>query len=175
MLALLIAAPAFAQDPMAADQAGGCDGFSRDVSRELALLGGKLLGIDADSDASRHTARIDADVAYTVRLAPQSDVTLTIPPRKTWPDAGHFSGLLTFQVPTNGRYRVSVSSRMWIEVVDAGVALPTLDFEGGHTCPRLRKTVEFELASGRDLRLQLSGSERENVLTLITAVNAAGL
>ncbi len=173
LLAVLFCAPTIAETMASKHTPVGCDGFSRDLSRELALLAQQPAAIDAGRRGEDGSARIEPSMSYAAKLAPQAEVALAVEPRKTWPDAGHFSGMLTFQVPASGRYRVSVSTRLWIEVVDGGAAVPTLDFEGGHSCPLLRKTVEFDLVAGRDLLLQLSGSAQEHVRVLITEVTSA--
>jgi hypothetical protein len=75
-----------------------------------------------------------------------------------------------------GRYRVSISSDHWIDVLDGTQLMSSRDFQGQHGCQRPHKIVEFDLPADRDLTLQFSGSTDAHVIVAITAVSkhAAG-
>ena len=82
------------------------------------------------------------------------------------------AGLVRFRVKKAGRYRVSITSGHWVDVVDGAQLVPSVDFQGHVGCERPRKIVEYELPAGRDLTLQLSGSSDSPVVVAITAVVA---
>jgi hypothetical protein len=76
-----------------------------------------------------------------------------------------------FRVEKAGRYRVSISSGHWIDIVDGTQLVSSRDFQGQRGCERPHKIVEYELPAGRNLTLQFSGSTDAQVIVAITAVN----
>ena len=105
-------------------------------------------------------------------------MALAASPRKPMPGEGAHAGLLAFRVPADGRYRVSITSGHWIDVVDAGAVVPSLAFQGhaeAGGCPLVHKIVEFQLRAGRELLLQFAGASDASAGVAITAVeDAAG-
>ena len=77
-------------------------------------------------------------------------------------------GVFQFAVPVAGRYRVSISSRHWIDVVDVSTVIDSVD-HFGPGCELVHKVVEFDLPTGRPLTLQLSGHDDAIVGLVITA------
>ncbi len=152
---LLACATAAAADPPAAPLPAGCDTFTWNVAAELAALATPPVAIVAGDGSA--AARIEPGTRYDARLHPQAGVTLAARPGKPMLDDGAQAGLLTFQVPVDGRYRVSITTGHWIDVVDGGQIVPSLDFQGRRGCPLVHKIVEFQLPAGRDLVLQFAG------------------
>jgi len=146
----------------------GCDTFTWDVSREFAVLQTPSTGITAGSGPD-DVVRIELDTRYQTRLLPRSEVTFAARPGKPMLDEDARSGLLTFQVPADGRYRAAITSGHWIDMVDGGEIVPTIDFQGRHSCPLVHKIVEFDLRAGRDLVLQFAGGNAAEVGVVITA------
>ncbi|WP_132998793.1 hypothetical protein [Luteimonas arsenica] len=167
---LLAASAAVAADAPAAVDAlpRECGAFAWDVSNELAVLQSPstagVAGMGGDADA----VRIELDTRYDMRLHPQGAVTLAARPAKA-PADDAVAGLLVFQVPVDGRYRVSLDTAHWVDVVDGGEIVASTGHEGRHGCPLLRKVVEFDLAAGRDLVLQVLGGAGSETSVLITA------
>lgn len=168
-LLALTCTPVLAEEPAPAPPSG-CDTFTWDVSRELTLLAGEPVAIGSGVGRADSIVRIATETLYRTTLSPQAQVTLAAQPGKPMLDDGAFAGLLTFQVPTDGRYRVAITSGHWIDIVDAGQIVASLDFQGRRGCPLVHKIVEFQLPAGRDLQLQFAGGAAEDVGVVITAV-----
>ena len=150
----------------------GCENFTWQVGAELALLSGEPTLIQADASATNIGTMLQLGTFYRARLQPQSAVTLATRPGKPMLDDGAHAGLLGFRVPADGRYRIAISSGHWIDVVDAGSIIESLDFQGRRGCPLVHKIVEFALPAGRDLLLQLAGGTDAEVGVLIHAIAA---
>lgn|SRR5690606_35958257 len=148
-----------------------CGRFTRDVTNELAALRLPSIAVVAGRGDDAGATRIEPGTRHDIRLHPQRGVTLATAPGKAVPDHA-MAGLLVFRVPEDGRYRVSLTTAHWVDVVDGGRVLASLDHEGRRGCPLLRKVVEFELAAGRDLVLQLVGPAADETGVVITAAPA---
>jgi len=171
LLCALGAASAATEPPSAARLPPGCTTFTWDVARELAVLQTPSTTITAGRGVE-DVVRIGLDTHYTVRLLPQSQVMFAAPPDRPMREGDAQAGLLTFQVPHDGRYRAAISTRHWIDLVDGGEMVPSRDFQGHRACPMAHKMVEFELRAGRGLVLQLSADSADTVGMAITEVAA---
>ncbi len=69
-----------------------------------------------------------------------------------------------------GRYRVSITTGHWIDLVDGKNLVVSRDFQGQRGCEKVHKVVEFELAGDRDFVLQLSGGTDASVGVAVTQV-----
>jgi len=170
-LSLMSAIPAHAQN--AKEGAGGCDSFTWDVSHELDVLGKPAKAITAGTD-SRKPAHLDLDQHYTAKLAPQGSVKFAIKPAKAQADDGAQGGVFSFHTPKAGKYRVSVTTSPWLDVVDGGLLVVSQDFQGQRGCEKVHKIVEFELAGNRDFVLQLSGGTDATIGVAVTQVKTTG-
>ena len=106
-----------------------------------------------------------------MKLADQSTVTFVAKPGKPTLNAGTRAGLVRFRLEKAGRYRVSITSGHWIDIVDGTQLVSSRDFQGQRGCQRPHKIVECDLPASRDLTLQFSGSTDAQVLVAITAVS----
>lgn len=151
----------------------GCDAYDPDIALELKLLPSPESKIAAaPTDAQ---ARLEAGKAYIVTLAAQTGVQLAIPPRRHVLEEGAFAGLVGFEVPEDGTWRVSLSKESWAEVVGPdGAAVRSSRFQGREGCPAMRKMVEFPLRAGVAYTLQLSGGTDPEIGVLVTGPLAAG-
>lgn len=173
LLAALIPSAAFAaSDPPAG--APGCEGFTRDVGNELALLGQPGTAVVAGDGGEARPTRIAPGRRYDVRLHPVAGVTLAAAPGKAQPDDAA-AGLLSFQVPTAGRYRVALTTGHWVDVIEGAEVLPSLDHEGRRGCPLLRKVVELDLPAQRELVVQVIGGAGAEAGLLVTPAGINGL
>lgn len=171
LFALLLAS-LMTQAALAAD-ADPCTRFTWDVTHELAVMKQTPQQIVAAAKSSSETPTLQLDKLYEVKLVDQSTVTFAVTPGKpTLPD-GTRGGLLRFSSEVAGRYRVSMTSGHWIDVVDGQTLIKSRDFQGARGCERPRKIVEFDLPAGRPLMLQLSGASDSPVTLAITTVKAA--
>jgi hypothetical protein len=156
----------------AADPAA-CSGFKWDVSHEVALMQGKAQALVAARKMSSSVAQAKVDVLYTIRLSSQAGVTFAAPPGKSGNAVDAQAGLVQFRVPSAGRYRISITSGHWIDVVSDGQLVPSTGFQGHGGCERPRKLVEFDLPADKPLLLQFSGASDQDVTFAITGSKAA--
>jgi len=148
-----------------------CTRFTRDVSRELAVMKQTPHAVAAAVKPSADVPQIEPEKLYEVKLADQRTVTFVAKPGKPTPNESAQAGLVRLRVEKAGRYRVSISSGHWIDIVDGRQLVSSKAFQGQHGCERPHKIVEYELPAGRDLTLQFSGSKDPQVIVAITAVN----
>jgi hypothetical protein len=168
LLALLISA-FVTQTALAAD-ADPCTRFVWDVSHELAVMKQTPQAITAAGKAGKDVPQLQLDKLYEIKLAGQGGVTFPVTPGKpTLPDNAQ-AGLAKFHTDKAGRYRVSITSGHWLDVVDGKQLVRSRDFQGARGCERPHKIVEYDLPAGRDLILQLSGGTDASVILSVTPV-----
>jgi hypothetical protein len=174
-LSLLSAIPAQAQDapkPTAEDEVpmpGGCDSFTWDVTHELDVLGKPAKSITAATDGKKPVS-LELDQHYSVNLAPQDKVKFAVKPSKSTRDADAHAGVVSFHTPKAGRYRVSLSTSHWLDLVDGGLIVVSSDFQGQRGCEKVHKIVQFELSGNKNFILQFSGASQADVDVAITPV-----
>ncbi len=174
-LVLYAAASAFAQDTHRHEGGGnqGCDSYEADVSMDLALLGGDRTELTAGNRPDA-VPRIQVAEGYTVTLVPQEEMTFSADPTRHMLAEGSFAGLMSFEAPVAGSYRISVSAGSWVDVVADGEPLESTDFSGRHVCEALRKWVSYDLEPGRTYTLMLTGaSERALGAAVVPASHRA--
>ncbi len=148
---------------------GGCDSFTWDVSHELAVLDKPAKPITAGTNAKK-PVHLDFDQRYAVKLVPQGSVHFAVKPSKPMLDDGAQAGIFAFHTPKAGRYRVSITTGHWLDVVDGGNLVVSRDFQGQRGCEKVHKIVEFELSGNKDFLLQLSGGTDASLGIAITQV-----
>jgi hypothetical protein len=146
----------------------GCEAFTWDVSHELAVLEKPAKPIAASTDVKK-PALLELDQRYAVRLAPQGSVHFAAKPGRQLAD-GAEGGMLSFHTPKAGRYRISLTTGHWLDVVDGGNIIVSREFQAQHGCEKVRKILEFELSGNKDFVLQLSGGMDASVGIAITQV-----
>lgn len=108
--------------------------------------------------AASVTAEAPIALGRAVRagLVPVAQVRFALPPEKAGaPET--FGGLLAFDVPSGGRYRVALGAVAWIDLVRDGKALASVAHGHGPACSGIRKMVDFDLTPGRYV-MQVSGA-----------------
>lgn len=171
---LVLACAAVAMFSCAAARAADvdpCSTFTWDVSHERAVMQQSAQTVNAAQTPQAMTL-VELDKLYELKLAPQSGVTFQAKPAKPALDDGSQAGLVRFKTTQAGRYRVSITSGHWIDVVDGAQPVKSRDFQGQRGCQRPHKIVEFDLAAAHDYTLQFSGSTVAQVLVAITLVTA---
>ena len=165
---LSIAAALILSGPVIAQDKDPCTQFKWDVTHELAVMKQSPQPLVAALRAGK-VPQLELDKLYVLKLASQANVTFVTKPAKAAPDDGGQAGLARFRTTKAGRYRVSLTSAHWLDVLDGEKAIASRDFQGQRGCDRPRKIVEFELPAEHEFTLQFSGSEAE-VMAAITAV-----
>ena len=160
---LMIAAPSVAHDP--ADE--GCGATSPDVALEMAVMRSPAIPVTAVSGKESPLPELALDKHYAISLIPQSELSFRAKPGRAARDDLPRGGILRFAVPAAARYRISITSRHWIDVLDGRSAVASAAHHGPG-CELLHKIVEFDLPAGRPLTLQLSGRDDAIVGLAIT-------
>jgi hypothetical protein len=146
-VALTLAAPAGAG---AAD--GACAGFKWPVDREIAWMTGPV---------TDHAAIGREGGAVELHLADVAEAGFELPPERA-PKSGTRGGLLRLEALPAGTYQVTLSDEAWIDMVQAGARVASIDFSGVKGCPGLRKSVRFRLAAGA-ATVQVSGASADRI------------
>jgi hypothetical protein len=172
LLGLSTALGALTGDPSWAQaQAQPCRDFAWDVHQERTLFAQSAHTVAAASRSSA-TPTVRVGRLYQVSLAPQSEVRYVVAPGKVALADGAFGGMVKFRVRQAGSYRVSLDGPFWIDVVADGRLLATEDFSGQRGCANPHKIVVFQMPSGQDLWLQISGSHLPRAQFTITQAPA---
>jgi hypothetical protein len=161
---------AIASSTPAAD-APDCGTFGWNMTHELSLFADTAKPISAAVEP-RAAPRIDADVAYSVRLRPRAGVAFAHAPGKDVGGDAGAGGLLLFRPAATGAYRITLDAGMWIDVVKDGELIESTGFRGRQPCGPIHKSVGWKLAAGADVLIQISGPAADTVRLTITRAAA---
>jgi hypothetical protein len=155
-LALLIATPAFAQEPV------GCDKFKWPLEHERTLLA-------SPSPVSSGAAMPQPlATAVTVALVPYADAKLPVAPSRAPKSPDTNAGFVRASaLPSPGTYRITLSAPAWIEVIQNGRALQSTAVSGATGCAGIRKSVKFELTAA-PFTVELSGTTDHTTSFVVT-------
>jgi hypothetical protein len=155
-IALLIAAPALAQEPV------GCDKFKWPLDRERALLASPAQLASGAAMAQPLAA------AVTLALVPLADAKLPVAPSRAPKSSDSHAGFVSVPaVPKAGTYRVTLSAPAWIDVIQNGQAVKSTAFSGASGCAGLAKSVKFELTAA-PFTVELSGAPAHALSFVVT-------
>jgi hypothetical protein len=158
VLALCIATPALAQEPV------GCDKFKWPLDKERATL----TGTDLPKVASGSRIGWPLPFATLVTLVPLADAKLPIPPERAPKASDNFAGFIQAPAPTKAAtYKITLSTAGWIDVVQDGHQVRSIASTGATGCNGVRKSVRFDLAA-TPFTVQLSGIEADSVGIVIS-------
>jgi len=146
VIGCIIAAPAFAQEPV------GCDKFKWPIDKERSLLTSK----EVPTLASGSSVTAALPVAVTVTLVSFADAKLPSAPERAPKLPTAFAGFIQVPAPAHdGAYKISLSSEAWIDVVQGGHLVKSQGFSGVTGCAGIRKSVKFDLKA-EPFAIQLS-------------------
>ena len=154
LLALLMAAPALAQEPI------GCDKFKWPVDRERAPLA------SPSQMASGGTVSQPLSGAVLVTLVPIADANLPVAPSRAPKSSNTYAGFV--HVPAirqAGTYRITLSHGACIDVVQDGHELKSITASGVSGCDGIAKSVKFEPAT--PFVIELSGTTASAVAIVV--------
>jgi hypothetical protein len=155
-IALLTAAPAFAQAPV------GCDKFKWPVDRERALLA------SPSQMASGAEMPKPLATAVTVALVPYAGAKLPVPPSRAPKTVDSYAGFINAPAVSNpGTYRVTLSAPAWIDVIQNGHTLQSTAFSSASGCPGIAKSVKFELTAA-PFAVEFSGTAADALTFVVT-------
>ncbi len=147
-----------------AQDAAACGKFKWSLARELAWIAA------GPAHVASGAAIAIADKAYVITLAPNAAAGYVLPPERE-PKAGTNGATLQVAPPSAaGLYEFTLSDEAWIDVIQGGVRLKSVDFSGQKDCAGVRKSVRFAL-SAAPLTLEISNVEGETITMAIAAAN----
>jgi len=156
LIALLLAAPAFAQEPV------GCDKFKWPLDRERAMLATPTV-VASGSEVLQPLA-----AAMMVTLVPFADANLPMAPERAPKSPDSYAGFVRVSgLPKAGTYRITLSQGAWIDVFQDGIAVKSTAHSGAAGCDGLHKSVKFELARG-PMIIELSGTTAHAIAVVVT-------
>ncbi|HVF92929.1 MAG TPA: hypothetical protein VM900_01300 [Sphingomonas sp.] len=97
-------------------------------------------------------------VGTAARATMTRDSKPIVAPEKAAATGSH-GGTLRFQIARSGRYRVSLGTPVWVEVVRGGKRVKSIAHGHGGECAPVKKKVDYTLSPGA-YTLQFSGSVR---------------
>jgi hypothetical protein len=153
VLALCVATPAFAQEPV------GCDKFKWPLDKERATL----TGTDLPKVASGSRINWRLPLATILALVPLAEAKLPMAPERAPKSNDTFAGFLQAPAPAKAAtYRITLSSAGWIDVVQDGRRVQSIASTGVRGCDGVRKSVKFALAA-MPFTIELSGIEANTI------------
>jgi hypothetical protein len=151
VFAALVAPPAFAT----------CDDPAWDTATVMARLGAAV-PLAAGQPLDR-----GANSGLTISLAPVSGVPFDVPPERPPRNSDPRGAVLHFDAGAAGTYRIALSARAWVDVVQDGKYLAPVAFVDFMDCADLHKIVAFEVGAG-PFTLQLSDATAPSIAAAIT-------
>jgi hypothetical protein len=145
-----------------------CKRFTWDVSLETEVMKQSPQLLTAAAAPTADVPQLELDKLYELRLRKQSEVKFAVPPARAATGDDGRGGLVQFRSAAAGRYRISLSTRHWIDVVDGTTLIDSRDFQGAGGCERPHKVVDFDLPANRSLTLQLSRAPDTAVAIAVT-------
>lgn len=124
---------------------GGCADYATDVRAELAAMDQASRSFESLADRNHLEPIMPESRPITLTLLHAERIEHAAMPKHRGP----FAGLLPVTVPRHGRYRISVNTASWIEVVAGQERLEPLAFEMQTGCGKLFKTLDYALQAGR--------------------------
>jgi hypothetical protein len=154
--ALTLAGNASAQEPV------GCDKFKWPTAREQALLK------TAASANVKSGDTIGIPSSAHVELQRLTEISLPNPSSRPPRDKSNFGGFLRLDVAKAGLYSVALTNNAWIDAIQNGAPLKTMDFSGVGGCEAIRKVVRFQFDAG-PLLLQISDNAAPTINIAVTS------
>ena len=147
----------------AADEPSGCGAFRWPLDRERAAL------VRPDRPALANGGGLAYDVATTLKLAPFGEAGLPKAPERAPKSQQSYAGHFRLAAPAAaGRYKVTVTSESWIDVLDGDSYLRPAAFTGAMNCEGARKSVKFDLPA-RPLTIQFSGVWDSEISVIVSS------
>ena len=169
--AILFAQVAAAPIALAEAPADGCAAFEWDISRELAVMRGEPEKVSASTKGGKIPV-VRTNQHYKIDLLPQAEIEFLAKPEREARSESPRGAVLQFSAQAAGRYRVSLSTRHWIDLLVDGKIVASANHQGRAGCQYLHKVVEFDLPANSVVVLQISGQD-DTVISLGITTPAA--
>jgi hypothetical protein len=175
LVASLILFSSVATSRPMSEMSGGCENYAMPLSKELSLWDQSEIRVQGARDV-KSTASLPAGQRVNLSLHMQKKVSLPAKPEKDFSKGEPtFAALATMEVKRDGLYRVSLGSKVWLDLVESGSEVPQIvpaaHFEMQTGCRKIFKVVEYNLKAGRKYLLQISSSREPAAQVLTSFVN----
>ncbi len=120
----------------------------------------------AHKPGKANKAKLELGRAAAVTLAQTPSVRYAVLPSRPGGSVS-YGGLLTFEVPERGAYRIAQDGRSWVDVIKDGKPLASSAHGHGPDCSGIAKMVDFELNPGRHL-LQISANGTQALTIMVS-------
>ncbi|MGE0631915.1 MAG: hypothetical protein AB7O96_05880 [Pseudobdellovibrionaceae bacterium] len=117
------------------------------------------------------TAQASIGEKLNLKLVKQTDLQLPSPPEKSFAKGDlRFAGFFPLSIKEPGDYRVSIGSKVWLDIVSAKTkkTIEATSFEMQTKCDSIFKTVLFKLDKNEEYFVQISSSKNPEVDLVIT-------
>lgn len=146
---------------------GGCDSFAWPLTTELAWM----KAADPEKLASGAAVQAIPGKAIDITLVPTAEAKLAAKPggKPKNDPATSFAGTIDVSGShAAGLYQVTLSSKGWIDIIQNGVVLESVNHTGMSDCEGIRKSVRFKIAEG-PFTVQLSDVPSPSLKVIIRA------
>ncbi len=99
-----------------------------------------------------------------VTLAQVAAIRFPVRPEKT---DGPYAGLVAFDVPQAGAFRIALGGRAWLDVVEGRATVASVAHQHGAACSGIAKEVTFPLVAGRHA-IEITASATPDLAILVT-------
>ena len=157
-----------AAEPDTQDARNACDAAKTELPDDLRDWATPMPVMAAADGAGMRNVILIPGRAVMARLRPMEEVRYALPP--TQPAAqGSSGGMVVFEAPMAGTYRIMLGGRAWLDVVRAGEAIASVHHQHGPACSGIGKMVDFQLPAGRSV-IELSAGTGPEIEIMVTAV-----
>jgi len=116
------------------------------------------------AEAANRVIPLGQRIAF--KLANTDSISFAQKPSEQMPKQYAYSGMASFRVPKDGSYSVMIGEANWIDVIQEGKAIHSLDMGPRVPCIRYSKKIEFPLKAGTAI-VQFFGAPYDTVDVLI--------
>src|SRR5579871_6911458 len=147
----LIAVTCTAQGALAQNgtAAPNCSGPNAGLPEALAGWAKSPVPVSTAHDSAEALRRsVPFGQRVTLALANTDTMKFAHQPTEQMPKQYVYSGMISFHVPQDGAYSVMISEANWIDVVQNGQPIQSLDMRGRVPCAKYGKKIDFPLKAG---------------------------
>jgi len=157
LVSMATAGTALAQEPV------DCDKFKWPVDQERALLAAAAPITSAGEVAKPLSGGVK------LPLVPFAEAKLPTPPGRQPKSPDSYAGFVRYAaLPRAATYRVALSDAAWIDVVQDGQEVKSIDHSGALGCDGIRKSVRFNLTASPFV-IEVSGTTGRDIAIVVTA------
>jgi hypothetical protein len=161
--AIAIALPAAFSQAAHGAEGAACPNPNANLPPALAAWGqaSRPMATAHDSvEASEHALPLGQRIAF--KLARTDTVKFAHQPSEQMPKEYVYSGMASFHVAKDGNYTVMISEANWIDVIQNGQPIQSLQMRGRIPCAKYGTKIEFPLKGGEAI-VQFFGAPYETV------------